>query len=257
MMRFLTAAWHDLVMVSWNVPAHVLHPYVADGTELDLWQGHAVASLVAFDFRETRVLGVPIPFHVRFPEVNLRFYVRRRGPDGLWRRGVSFVQEMVPRAAIAFVARQFYGEPYIACPMRRSAVPEHGVPARTNHANGVSAAPSDARTVAYEWKRDGAWEGIRAVTRGAPAPMLAGSTEEFIAEHYWGYTRRPGRATMEYQVEHPRWNAYALTDCSIDADLRTLYGPHFADVLCAAPISQFMADGSPVAVHVGQPLISR
>lgn len=245
-MRFLTAAWHDLIMVSWNMPPELLQPYVADGTELDLWDGQAVASLVAFDFRDTRVLGVPIPFHVRFPEVNLRFYVRRRGPDGVWRRGVTFVQELVPRAAIAFVARTFYGEPYVARPMRFQANPaqpgaEHGVTTLT-------------RTLHYEWQRDGRWEGVRAVTEGPARPMPPGSTEEFIAEHYWGYTRRPNRATLEYRVEHPRWNVYALSDCSIDADLRTLYGAHFAEALSTPPMSQFAAEGSPVAVHYGQPL---
>jgi len=253
-MRFLTAAWHDLIMVTWQVPPDILQPLVADGTELDLWQGHAMASVVAFDFRETRVLRVPIPFHTRFPEVNLRFYVRRRGPDGVWRRGVSFVQELVPRAAIAWVARTLYGEPYVARPMRRSATPE--LPSTATPPDGTTASES-TRTLTYEWKRDGRWERVRAVTRGTAHPMSAGSIEEFIAEHYWGYTRRPGRATMEYQVEHPRWNVYAISDCTIDADLRTLYGPEFAEVLASPPASQFVADGSPVAVYAGQPIPSR
>lgn len=254
-MRFLTAAWHDLIMVTWRVPPDILGPYVADGTELDLWEGHALASLVAFDFRDTRVLGVPIPFHTRFPEVNLRFYVRRRAPQGEWRRGVSFVQELVPRAAIAWVARTLYGEPYLARPMRRVAIPER--PITTPASRSEFAADGDSRTLSYEWKRDGTWERVRAITRGAAQPMRSGSIEEFLAEHYWGYTRRPGRPTMEYQVEHPRWNVYASADCTIDADLRTLYGPQFADVLAAPPVSQFVADGSPVAVYAGQPIPSR
>jgi uncharacterized protein YqjF (DUF2071 family) len=107
---FLTAEWRDIVMVTWATTPAVLQPLVAPGTELDLWNGEPLVSLVAFDFRDTRVLGHHIPFHVRFPEVNLRFYVRRRLPDGTWRRGVTFVQEMVPRTAIALVARTLYGE---------------------------------------------------------------------------------------------------------------------------------------------------
>src|SRR6478672_4310762 len=121
---FLTAAWHDIVMATWSIEPAALKPYLAAGTELDTWQGDPLVSLVAFDFRDTRVRGLRIPFHVRFPEVNLRFYVRRKLADGSWRRGVTFVQEMVPRRAIAFVARTFYGEPYVARPMRRVAVPE-------------------------------------------------------------------------------------------------------------------------------------
>ncbi len=99
---FLTAAWHDLVMATWSIEPAVLKPFLAPGTELDLWEGEPLVSLVAFDFRDTRVRGFRIPFHTRFPEVNLRFYVRRRMSDGTWRRGASFIQEMVPRAAIAF-----------------------------------------------------------------------------------------------------------------------------------------------------------
>jgi uncharacterized protein len=245
-MPFLTAAWHDLIMVSWAVPPALLAPLVADGTELDLWEGHALVSIVAFDFRDTRVLGLPIPFHIRFPEVNLRFYVKRLGPDGVWRRGVTFVQELVPRRAIAFVARTFYGEPYVARPMRRSALPE----AATSGAN-----PTASRTVEYAWRRDGRWESIAATTIGGAQPMQSGSIEEFIAEHYWGYTRRAGRPTLEYRVVHPRWDICPLADCRIDADLRTLYGARFADVLTAPPTSRFLAAGSSVAVHYGTPLL--
>ncbi len=244
-MPFLTAAWHDLIMVSWAVPPAHLAPFVADGTELDLWQGQALISIVAFDFRNTRVLGVPIPFHVRFPEVNLRFYVKRLGPDGAWRRGVTFVQELVPRRAIAFVARTFYGEPYVARPMRRIAIPDAPI---------SSAHPEATRTVEYGWRRNGQWESIAGTTIGGPRRMEGGSIEEFIAEHYWGYTRREGRPTLEYRVVHPRWDISPLTDCRIDADLRTLYGPRFADVLTDVPVSRFLAAGSSVAVHYGTPL---
>lgn len=108
---FLTADWRDLVIITWRVDATILRPFLAHGTELDLWKGDALASVVAFDFRDTRVHGVHVPFHTRFPEVNLRFYVRRRMADGTWRRGVTFVKEMVPHMLTAMVARRMYGEP--------------------------------------------------------------------------------------------------------------------------------------------------
>jgi len=171
---FLTASWHDLVMVSWALPPALLRPYLAPGTELDLWQGNAVASIVAFDFRDTRVLGWRIPFHVRFPEVNLRFYVKRIMSDGTVRRGVTFIQEMVPRVAIATIARTFYGEPYVARRMRRAAVPE---------AQLHDPASSATRSLVYEWRRDGEWERVLALLTGPPRPMREHSVEEFIAEH--------------------------------------------------------------------------
>lgn len=217
----------------------VLKPFVAAGTELDLWNGQALASVVAFDFRDTRVLGLPIPFHVRFPEVNLRFYVRRRAPDGSWRRGVSFVQELVPKRAIAFVARAVYGEPYVRRRMRQSVAPP-SVPGSGGE-----------RTLRYEWKRAGIWESVTAVTTQPAAPLAAGSIEEFIAEHYWGYTHRPGEPSMEYEVVHPQWNVQPTERCVLDANVEAMYGARFVDVLGAPPVSTFVADGSRVAVHKG------
>src|SRR6187402_115091 len=109
---FLTARWENLVLLNYSCPTELLEPLVPNGTELDLWNGEALVSLVGFMFRETRVLGVPIPFHVNFEEVNLRFYVRRTTPSGELRRAVVFVRELVPRHAIAALARWIYNEPY-------------------------------------------------------------------------------------------------------------------------------------------------
>ncbi len=242
---FLTAAWHDLVMATWAIDPALLRPHLAPGTELDLWKGDALASIVAFDFRDTRVLGLRVPFHVRFPEVNLRFYVRRTMPDGSVRRGVTFIQEMVPRWAIAFVARTFYGEPYVARPMRRAAVPE---------AQLTEASSGALRSLAYEWKRDGAWERVLAMSNTPPRPMRRDSIEAFIAEHYWGYTRRPGKPTLEYQVVHAPWNISLAADCLIEADLAALYGARVAAALQAPTLSTFIAEGSSVAVYRGQPI---
>src|SRR5262245_53035082 len=117
--RFLTAEWRDLAMLNYEIDPAVLASRVPPGCELDTWDGRTFVSVVGFRFLRTRVLGVPVPFHVNFEEVNLRFYVRRKA-DSEWRRGVVFVKELVPRRAIALVARVAYGENYVAFPMRHS-----------------------------------------------------------------------------------------------------------------------------------------
>ena len=242
---FLNAVWHDLIIATWAIDGALLRPYLAPGTELDRWEGDALVSIVAFDFRDTRLLGARIPFHVRFPEVNLRFYVRRKLPDGTWRRGVTFIQKMVPRGAIAYIARSLYGEPYVARPMRRAAVPEAQLHDPSSDAT---------RSLVYEWRRDGEWERIIALTNAPPRPMRSSSVEEFIAEQYWGYSLRAGRPTLEYQVEHPRWNISLAADCLIEADLETLYGKGFLETLSASPVSTFVAEGSAVAVYPSTPI---
>lgn len=224
-------------MLSWEVDPALLRPLVPRGTELDEWNGMTMVSVVGFLFLRTRVLGVPIPFHRDFEELNLRFYVRRRGPEG-WRRGVVFVKELVPRWAIATVARVVYNENYVALPMRHRIDTE-----------GDSLRPGGA--VEYGWRHRGRWDTLRAVTAGSPRPLADGSEAEFITEHYWGYAAQRDGGCVEYRVEHPRWRVWDAPETVLDADVDALYGTGFGSVLATPPRSAFVAEGSPVVVRRG------
>jgi uncharacterized protein len=224
---FLTAEWKSLVMLSWDADPALLRSHVPAGTELDDWNGRTLASVVGFSFLRTRLLGVPVPLHGSFEEVNLRFYVRRRGPEG-WRRGVVFIREIVPRAAVAALARLVYNEPYVTRRMRSRLEP------------GL---------VEYAWREAGAWQAVRARMEGEPRPLAPGSEEEFVTEHYWGYTRQRDGGTVEYQVEHPSWRVWPATESALDCDVAAVYGPDFGALLSTPPASAFVADGSAVVVH--------
>lgn len=234
--RFLTAQWRDLLMLNYAVDPALLAPLVPAGTTLDLWHGVAIASLVGFRFVDTRLLGLPIPWHRDFDEVNLRFYVRREEGDEL-RRGVVFVRELVPRAAIAWVARTLYNEPYRALPMR--------------HVIRESVGDRELR---YEWREADQWVGIGARTSGAATALAAGSEAEFITEHYWGYTRQRDGSSIEYRVAHPSWSVWQASDPRVFGDLRATYGADFASAVSGAPRSAFVAVGSEIAVHEGRRL---
>lgn len=236
---FLTAHWHNLLMLNYRVDPSILAPLLPTGTELDLWQGDALVSVVGFQFFDTRLRGVPVPGHRNFEEVNLRFYVRRRASDG-WRRGVVFIKEIVPRAAIAWVANRVYQENYVALPMRHQV----SIPAAGSLQEGV---------VRYEWRRGGSWDRMEGRIEGAPIVPEPGSPESFIAEHYWGYASQRLKGgegtTLEYEVEHPPWRVWTASDVSFDCDVERLYGPDFAPFLKAEPHSGFVAEGSPIAVY--------
>jgi uncharacterized protein YqjF (DUF2071 family) len=172
---FLTAEWRWLVMLNYEIdPAH-LAPFLPRGTTLDLWQGRAMVSVVGFQFLNSAIAGLPLPFHQRFEEVNLRFYVRREAA-GEVRRGVTFIRELVPHTVVALAARVAYNEPYTAVPMR-SVVPP--------------AIASEGR-VEYAWKVRASWQHIAAEFQGAAEVPTADSEASFIAEHYWATA---GRAT--------------------------------------------------------------
>jgi uncharacterized protein YqjF (DUF2071 family) len=231
---FLTAEWRHLAMLNYRVAPEVLAPFVPAGTELDAWHGTVFVSMVGFLFLDARVLGVGVPGHRDFEEVNLRFYVRRHASDGV-RRGVVFIKEIVPRWAIATTARLLYGEKYVALPMRHAVLPAE--------------IPTSAE---YSWRHRGVWNRLRVVPAGEPALVAAGSEEEFITEHYWGYSKLRGGGTVEYRVEHPRWRVWSAAESLLECDAAALYGPALAGPLAARPTSAFLADGSPVIVYKGE-----
>ena len=221
-------------MLNWQVSPALLEAFVPSGTELDDWRGRTYVSVVGFLFLNTRLLGIPIPFHRDFEELNLRFYVRRAAGAEV-RRAVTFIKELVPRHAIAGVARLAYNEPYEAVPMRH----------RIEHANPDSGSPS---SVEYSWRYGGRWNRLSVEPRGHAAPIESGSEEEFIAEHYWGYTRQRDGGTVEYQVQHPRWRIWQVTNPVLDGDVAALYGEEFGRILRQPPDSAFLAEGSEISV---------
>jgi uncharacterized protein YqjF (DUF2071 family) len=234
--RFLTAEWRYLAMLNYEIDPAVLRPLVPAGTELDQWEGQTFVSMVGFMFLDTRVLGLPIPFHRNFEEVNLRFYVRRKADDG-WRRAVVFVKELVPRRAIAWMARALYNENYVALPM--------------GHRHHFDTSSGELTGASYWWRHRGREDRIDIAVSGAPQPIAQGSQEEFITEHYWGYVRQRDGGTVEYRVEHPRWNVWTATSSRFDCDVAALYGDKFVGPLADAPSSAFLADGSAVIVRRG------
>lgn len=231
-------------MLNYAVDRALLEPLVPTGTMLDTYKGVAYVSMVGFLFLQTRVLGVPIPWHRDFEEVNLRFYVRRFSGEE-WRRGVVFIKEIVPKPAIATIARPFYEGKYVSLPMAHFI----RLPSADPEAGGTQT------VVDYSWKQGENWSHLRAIASElSPTLPAPGSLEEFITEHYWGYVRQRRGHTVEYQVEHPRWDIQKAQSTELTGDLRQLYGDAFGEALAQPPRSAFLASGSPVTVYRGNVL---
>lgn len=230
-MSFLTAEWRRLAFANYEVDPAVLQPYLPYGTELDLWQGHCYASLIGFMFKNTRLLGIRVPFHINFEEVNLRFYVKRFD-EGSWKRGVVFVKEIVPLPALTFVANTLYNEKYETRPM----------------SHRWDETDTDL-TVEYRWKIKSGWQSFRVTTGRALTEMTPGSETEFITEHYWGYAGVNPSLTNEYQVTHPKWKKYEVLDYTIKADFAELYGDDFAFLNQQKPRSVMLAEGSAITIE--------
>lgn len=231
---FLTAQWRKLAMINYVVDPAILERFVPARTELDSWNGSCYVSLVGFVFLRTKVKGFYIPFHVNFEEVNLRFYVKHKDGNNEWKRGVVFIKEIVPRPALTWVANKIYNEHYVTMPMK--------------HFFEVT---EDSIGVEYGWKAE-RWNKV-SIRAGLPAKkILEGSEEEFITEHYWGYTKINESKTSEYAVEHPRWEVYPMLNYDVDVDFGQLYGKEFDFLSKAVPRSVFLAEGSEILVRGGE-----
>ncbi|MCC6547025.1 DUF2071 domain-containing protein [Candidatus Sumerlaeota bacterium] len=224
---FLTAEWKNLILATWDIDPAALERRLAPGLVLDTRDGRAFVSLVAFDFLDTRVLGVPWPGYRNFPEINLRFYVRH-GSE----RGVMFVREFVPQRLIAFMARAIYNEPYSSTSMIR----------RKKVLRGHF-------SLAHQIIVDGRKHHLR-VTAEKESHMAAGdSTQHFFKEHQWGYGRSRNGKLIRYEVRHPHWRTHRVLQSQIKFGFAALYGSEFADLETREPISLFVAQGSRIAVY--------
>jgi uncharacterized protein len=233
---FLKAEWRKLVMANYAIDPKVLLPYLPKGTELDLWNGRCYVSLIGFMFLNTKLKGIKIPFHSNFEEVNLRFYVRHKAGDE-WRRGAVFIKEIVPLPTISIVANTIYGEHYETMKMQ--------------HSWDIT---SDKMVINYQWKKNHKWNSIEITTDTNKIKIDEGSEEEFITEHYWGYTKLSDNKTSEYGVEHPRWYVYKTLDYKIDCNFESIYGSEFTFLNKEKPISVFLAEGSDIEVKDGRKL---
>ena len=224
-------------MLNYEIDPRLLDTHVPCGTALDSFLGKTYVSLVGFRFCRTKLFGfLAVPLHSDFDEVNLRFYVRRKEGDEN-RRGVVFIAEIVPKQAVATVARLVYGENYMCLPMKHRLCTE-----------------KSKKSVLYQWQVKNQWCQLTAEAMGAPELPREGSLEQYITEHYWGYSTRRGGGSLEYHVSHVPWQVWASTTAGFEGDASGLYGVELGRVLQGHPSSAFIADGSPVTVFRGNKL---
>ena len=228
---FLSARWENIIMANYAVHPDVLTPYLPHGVELDFYQDKTYVSLVGFMFKQTRLFHIPIPFLGTFEEINLRFYVKRKEGNTV-KRGVVFINETVPYKPVAWLANKLYKEHYTAIP--------------TKHKIETSTL---SKQVNYQWKINKAWNHINIHTSVEKEPMQPNSIEEYIFEHYYGYTKIDERHTHEYKVNHPSWLVNKVNDYSIDCDFSSMYGNDFSHLSSQQPDSVIMAEGSAVSVN--------
>ena len=229
-MSFLKADWSKLIMINYEVSSDCIKAYVPKGTVLDTYNGKCFISIVGLLFRNTKLLGLSVPYHKNFEEVNLRIYVERK--DGLeQKKGVVFIKEIVPKAAISFVANTLYNENYETLPMN------HEITRNTEELN-----------VCYKWRKNNVWNSIAVKTEPNLCDIEENSIIDFISERYWGYSKGK-RGTTEYEVKHPKWQYYPVINYNVEIDFESIYGTSFSFLQTERPSSVMLLEGSMVTVE--------
>ena len=230
-MSFINAEWRKLAIANYVIDPEILRKYVPAGTEIDLWKDKCYVSLIGFMFLNTKLLGIKIPFHTNFEEVNLRFYVKR-WENNTCKRGVVFIKEIVPKPALTFIANTIYKEHYETLPMMHNW--------EENNLN---------RTVSYLWKKNEIWHSFMVQATLDSSEIKSYSETEFITEHYWGYAKVTDSKTNEYEVTHPKWKQYLVTHSEINVDFGAVYGTDFEFMNSMKPISVMLIEGSEITIE--------
>jgi len=230
MTTFLKAHWQNLIMANYEIDPSILLPYLPKGLHLDFHNGKTYVSLVGFLFKDTSIFNIPIPFWGTFEEVNLRFYVIRKEKNTM-KRGIVFINETVPNKIVAWVANKLYKEHYIAIP--------------TRHNWNLS---QEKKEIQYEWKVKSKWNSIKVEASATKKKMEVGSIEEFIFEHYFGYTKVHAEHSIEYKINHPSWEINSVHNYQIDCDFAAFYGDNFKVLNTTIPHSVLLAEGSDIGV---------
>lgn len=231
MALFLKANWEDIIMANYEIDPAIVLPFLPKGVELDLFNNKCYISLVGFMFKNTKIFNIPIPKFGTFEEINLRFYVKKTENNSI-KRGVVFINETIPYPIVAWVANKLYKEHYTVVPTKHQKVKN-----------------KETQSIAFEWEVEKKWQSIAVTSSIESENMKKDSLEEFIFEHYYGYTKVNDFKTEEYKLQHPSWKTRKVIDYKIKCDFEAMYGKSFAVLNQTEPEAVFIAEGSAVGIE--------
>lgn len=231
MALFLKAEWENIIMVNYEIDPIHLQNYLPKGVELDLFENKCYISLVGFMFKNTKIFNLPIPKLGTFEEINLRFYVNRIEGDKV-KRGVVFINETIPYRLVAWVANKLYNEHYSVVPTKHHEIKN-----------------TNTNSIKFEWLNDLKWNSIEVAYTNELNQLKPNSLEEFIYEHYYGYTKVSDFKTEEYKLQHPSWLTHPVINYQIECDFQKMYGDDFNILNRTNPSAVFIAKGSKVGIN--------
>lgn len=235
---FLKATFQNLLQLVYSVPASAIQALLPEGLEPELKNGKAQLILSALEFRQTKVKGLKIPFHVNFPEIHLKTRVRRGNQSG-----VFFIRQIVPKHCIAVVARRIYHEPYESFPI------EFTLQAMPGSEEGTTIEELTCKL----WKKDKTLE-VRAFIESSL--QEGDSSEDFYEnlppETLIGFGTNDKGELSTYTMEQKALKAIKVEEWSMTGDLNGIFEDSFPEGFSEYPDEVLFIQGQ--SVKITQPL---
>lgn len=197
------ADWTEMVFIHYAVDPFVLRRAVPPDLKIDLYDGRAYVSLVAFTQRRLRfwrggrfaaLLTAPLATH---EFLNLRTYVHADG-----QRAIFFLSEWIPNRLAVLIGPRAYGLPY-----RLARVKYRDDFDRASVAGHVSTA------LGREFRFRGRYERMCPAVAAEPKTLAY-----FLLERYAAFTFRNG-ILRRFEIDHEPWPQTPLEVQIIDTSL--------------------------------------
>jgi uncharacterized protein len=210
--------WRQMSFLHWRYPVEAVQPLLPEGVAVHTFDGDAWVGLLPFLMDDVRPPWVPpLPWLSRFPETNLRTYVR--GPDGA--TGIWFFSLDAARLPAVAAARLSLGLPYCWSQMSVRA---------------------DGDAMVYRGRRRspgprGAGYAVRIRFGAAYREDELGPLDHFLTARYRLYSELLGRL-VAVDVQHPPWPLRRAQLVELRQDLTGAAGlprPHGPPLLHASP----------------------
>jgi uncharacterized protein len=206
--------WSTITFIHWRYPPDVVQALVPDSLKVETFDGAAWVGLTPFLMDGVRAPGLPaLPWLSRFPETNLRTYVR----DAKGRTGIWFLSLDAGRLPAALGGRTGFWLPYFWSDM------------------SVRPGP----VVRYRCRR--MFSDTRIDVDVEPGEPLTDSEQDefalFLTARYRLFTLVAGRLAAA-EVEHPPWPLHHATVLDLDQNVLEAQGlptPDGAPVVLSSP----------------------
>ena len=225
----MSQRWRDLLFAHWPIAAQRITPLLPPGLEVDTFDQSAWVGVVPFWMDRIQLRGIPrIPGASRFPELNLRTYVREQNTN---RAGVYFFCLEAANPLAVAMARVFFRLPYHWARMQ---VRTRGEREFTYESERLLS----AKPVRFRAHYRGLGQ-MRMLEQSKP-----GTIEYFLTERYCLFTSDHRGQLLRGDIHHEPW---PLEAAEAEIELNDLPGAYGIELPATPPLLHYSRE---LAVYI-------